>query len=112
MIALCVCKSRPALMHSLQVYIKLTQSICPSVWGHDSIKQAVLLMLLGGVHKKTAEVGGPRSMPEGLQAHPSQSSERWWNSGLAGEAGCMYTAAHGHHLCPLCCVHTFLSVSL
>ncbi|GFH23823.1 DNA helicase, partial [Haematococcus lacustris] len=37
------------------VYAKLTQSICPSVWGHDSVKQAVLLMLFGGVHKKTSE---------------------------------------------------------
>jgi hypothetical protein len=27
----------------------------PSVWGHDSIKQAVLLMLFGGVHKDTRE---------------------------------------------------------
>jgi len=26
----------------------------PSVWGHDSIKQAVLLMLFGGVHKVRA----------------------------------------------------------
>lgn len=40
------------------IYQQLTKSICPSVFGHDSIKQAVLLMLFGGVHKKTAEVGG------------------------------------------------------
>lgn len=39
-----------------QVYQKLTRSLCPSVYGHDSIKQAVLLMLMGGVHKKTHEV--------------------------------------------------------
>ncbi|PNW85268.1 hypothetical protein CHLRE_03g178650v5 [Chlamydomonas reinhardtii] len=37
------------------IYQQLTKSICPSVFGHDSIKQAVLLMLFGGVHKKTAE---------------------------------------------------------
>lgn len=45
-----------------QVYAKLTRSICPSVWGHDAIKQAVLLMLFGGVHKKTKEVGDRASM--------------------------------------------------
>ena len=39
-----------------QVYQRLTKSICPSVFGHDSIKQAVLLMLFGGVHKTTMEV--------------------------------------------------------
>lgn len=38
-----------------QIYLKLTKSLCPSVWGHDSIKQAVLLMLFGGVHKQTKE---------------------------------------------------------
>ena len=32
----------------------------PSVWGHDSIKQAVLLMLFGGVHKDTREGIGLR----------------------------------------------------
>ncbi|KAL6762863.1 minichromosome maintenance protein 6 [Haematococcus lacustris] len=44
-----------AMQADPQVYAKLTQSICPSVWGHDSVKQAVLLMLFGGVHKKTSE---------------------------------------------------------
>jgi len=38
-----------------QIYQKLTKSVCPSVFGHDSIKQAVLLMLFGGVHKTTME---------------------------------------------------------
>ncbi|GAX75585.1 hypothetical protein CEUSTIGMA_g3029.t1 [Chlamydomonas eustigma] len=37
------------------VYLRLTKSICPMVFGHDSIKQAVLLMLFGGVHKTTME---------------------------------------------------------
>ena len=34
---------------------KLVDSICPSVFGHQEIKRAVLLMLLGGVHKVTHE---------------------------------------------------------
>ncbi|KXZ56847.1 hypothetical protein GPECTOR_1g764 [Gonium pectorale] len=44
-----------AMARDPQIYQSLTKSICPSVFGHDSIKQAVLLMLFGGVHKKTAE---------------------------------------------------------
>lgn len=34
---------------------KLVESICPTVFGHQEIKRAVLLMLLGGVHKITHE---------------------------------------------------------
>ncbi|CAG9465683.1 unnamed protein product [Pedinophyceae sp. YPF-701] len=34
---------------------KLTGSIAPGVFGHSAVKQAILLMLLGGVHKETAE---------------------------------------------------------
>lgn len=34
---------------------KLVDSICPTVFGHQEIKRAVLLMLLGGVHKLTHE---------------------------------------------------------
>ena len=45
-----------AMQRDPQVYQRLTKSICPSVFGHDSIKQAVLLMLFGGVHKTTMEV--------------------------------------------------------
>jgi len=44
-----------AMKNDPQVYLKLTRSMVPSVWGHDSIKQAVLLMLFGGVHKDTRE---------------------------------------------------------
>lgn len=35
----------------------LGRSVAPGVFGHESVKRAVLLMLLGGVHKTTAEVG-------------------------------------------------------
>ncbi|KAI3664814.1 hypothetical protein L6452_43422 [Arctium lappa] len=34
---------------------KLVDSICPTVFGHQDIKRAILLMLLGGVHKFTHE---------------------------------------------------------
>ncbi|GAB2234297.1 hypothetical protein Drorol1_Dr00003544 [Drosera rotundifolia] len=36
-------------------YKKLVDSIAPTVFGHRDIKQAILLMLLGGVHKFTHE---------------------------------------------------------
>lgn len=34
---------------------KLDDSIAPTVFGHQDIKRAILLMLLGGVHKTTHE---------------------------------------------------------
>ncbi|KAJ6795651.1 DNA replication licensing factor MCM6 [Iris pallida] len=34
---------------------KLVDSICPTVFGHQEIKRAVLLMVIGGVHKSTHE---------------------------------------------------------
>uniref|UniRef100_A0A0E0HBC5 DNA replication licensing factor MCM6 n=1 Tax=Oryza nivara TaxID=4536 RepID=A0A0E0HBC5_ORYNI len=34
---------------------KIVDSICPTVFGHQEIKRAILLMLLGGVHKITHE---------------------------------------------------------
>nr|XP_043629317.1 DNA replication licensing factor MCM6 [Erigeron canadensis] len=34
---------------------KLVDSVCPTVFGHQDIKRAILLMLLGGVHKFTHE---------------------------------------------------------
>ncbi|GBG72984.1 hypothetical protein CBR_g12702 [Chara braunii] len=38
-----------------QLYDKLAACIAPTVWGHMEIKRAILLMLFGGVHKKTGE---------------------------------------------------------
>jgi hypothetical protein len=38
-----------------EVYNNLALSIAPSIYGHGDIKRAVLLMLLGGVHKETTE---------------------------------------------------------
>ncbi|ODQ46486.1 hypothetical protein PICMEDRAFT_16365 [Pichia membranifaciens NRRL Y-2026] len=37
------------------VYSKLVQSICPTVYGHEVVKKGIILQLLGGVHKKTVE---------------------------------------------------------
>lgn len=34
----------------------LARSICPAVYGCDNVKKAILLMLMGGVHKVTTEV--------------------------------------------------------
>lgn len=34
----------------------LARSICPAVFGCDLVKKAILLMLMGGVHKVTPEV--------------------------------------------------------
>ncbi len=38
-----------------QLYNQMSESICPSVFGHMEVKRGILLMLLGGVHKKTLE---------------------------------------------------------
>jgi DNA replication licensing factor MCM6 len=35
----------------------MARSICPSVFGHEEVKRGILLMLLGGVHKKTPKEG-------------------------------------------------------
>jgi len=40
-----------------QIYEHLAKSLAPGVFGHLDIKKAILLMLLGGVHKQTIEVG-------------------------------------------------------
>jgi DNA replication licensing factor MCM6 len=43
------------MRRSATIYADLAKSVCPGVYGHDAIKQAVLLMLFGGVHKRTPE---------------------------------------------------------
>ncbi|KAI8318282.1 MCM-domain-containing protein [Martensiomyces pterosporus] len=40
---------------SNSIYPKLVQSIAPTVFGHEEVKRGILLQLLGGVHKRTAE---------------------------------------------------------
>ncbi|KAJ1729485.1 MCM DNA helicase complex subunit mcm6 [Coemansia biformis] len=38
-----------------EIYPQLVQSIAPTVFGHEEVKRGILLQLLGGVHKRTAE---------------------------------------------------------
>jgi DNA replication licensing factor MCM6 len=40
---------------SPEIYKNLSESIAPAVSGHDEIKKGILLMLVGGVNKKTKE---------------------------------------------------------
>ncbi|KAK4229921.1 putative DNA replication licensing factor mcm6 [Podospora fimiseda] len=44
-----------AMVHSDHIYSRLVQSIAPMVYGHDIVKKGILLQLLSGVHKSTAE---------------------------------------------------------
>ena len=37
------------------LYERLVSSVAPAVYGHMEVKRAVLLMLFGGVHKRTHE---------------------------------------------------------
>ena len=39
------------------LYQKLSSSLAPTIYGHDDIKRGLLLQLIGGVHKKTADGG-------------------------------------------------------
>lgn len=44
-----------AMKNSSNLYSKMVESICPNTFGHAEVKRGVLLQLLGGVHKTTAE---------------------------------------------------------
>eukprot|EP00903_Cladosiphon_okamuranus_P008448 g8117.t1 len=43
------------MKNSSNIYTDMVNSVAPTVFGHSEVKRGVLLMLLGGVHKKTAE---------------------------------------------------------
>ena len=46
-------------LHDMQrtpdIYHRLARSLAPGVYGHEDVKRAVLLMLVGGVHKVTKD---------------------------------------------------------
>ncbi|KAK4099309.1 MCM-domain-containing protein [Parathielavia hyrcaniae] len=44
-----------AMVHSSHIYSRLVQSLAPMVYGHEIVKKGILLQLLSGVHKSTAE---------------------------------------------------------
>ncbi|KAI1757191.1 MCM2/3/5 family-domain-containing protein [Xylaria castorea] len=43
------------MVHSDHIYSRLVKSIAPTVYGHDIVKKGILLQLMSGVHKTTAE---------------------------------------------------------
>jgi DNA replication licensing factor MCM6 len=44
-----------AIKDQPDLFLRLARSISPSIYGHDEIKKGILLMLFGGVNKKTPE---------------------------------------------------------
>lgn len=43
-----------------KIYEKLISSVVPSIYGYEKIKEALLLQMLGGIHKKRADGGASR----------------------------------------------------
>ncbi|KAI2472438.1 MCM-domain-containing protein [Annulohypoxylon bovei var. microspora] len=43
------------MVHSDHIYARIVQSLAPTVYGHDIVKKGLLLQLMSGVHKTTAE---------------------------------------------------------
>ncbi|TFK64055.1 MCM-domain-containing protein [Pluteus cervinus] len=43
------------MIESPNIYARLVASIAPTVYGHEIVKKGLLLQLMGGVHKQTAE---------------------------------------------------------
>lgn len=43
------------MIDSDRIYSRLVESIAPTVYGHEIVKKGLLLQLMGGVHKQTAE---------------------------------------------------------
>jgi DNA replication licensing factor MCM6 len=46
-----------AMSNTPRLYTRLANCIAPSIHGHEEIKRGILLMLVGGVHKKTSDAG-------------------------------------------------------
>jgi DNA replication licensing factor MCM6 len=43
------------MVHSDHIYSRLVQSLAPMIYGHEVVKKGLLLQLMSGVHKTTAE---------------------------------------------------------
>ncbi|EOO03825.1 putative dna replication licensing factor mcm6 protein [Phaeoacremonium minimum UCRPA7] len=43
------------MVHSDRIYSRLVNSLAPTVYGHEIVKKGLLLQLMSGVHKSTAE---------------------------------------------------------
>ncbi|CRK24279.1 hypothetical protein BN1708_018088, partial [Verticillium longisporum] len=43
------------MVHTDRIYSRLVNSIAPMVYGHEVVKKGILLQLLSGLHKTTAE---------------------------------------------------------
>ena len=46
-------RNRPSYFHE-DLYVKLTSSIAPEIYGHEDVKKALLLMMVGGVDRNPA----------------------------------------------------------
>ena len=62
----------------------LARSICPAVFGCDNVKKAILLMLMGGVHKVTPEVRG------NTNTGATQTQQPAGGTGMPGRS-CLHT---------------------
>jgi hypothetical protein len=87
---------RAMLAHGPGLFDDLARSICPAVYGCDNVKKAVLLMLMGGVHKVTPEVSlllATRSRPAAARSvgnlHLQQHQHR-----TVAASGCAQISAH------------------
>ncbi len=43
------------MINGEDIYMRLVDSIAPTVYGHEIVKKGLLLQLMGGVHKQTPE---------------------------------------------------------
>lgn len=89
-----------------QIYEALASSLAPGVFGHLDVKKAVLLMLLGGVHKQTAEVSHLASV---LRLTSMRDLRHLMSNFRCGGIG---SDQHHHHIClrvmthQCCSLHT------
>lgn len=91
---------RAMLARGPGLFDDLARSVCPAVYGCENVKKAVLLMLMGGVHKVTPEVSLlPVAAPAGGQYCAAQRKQmhlhHHQHQHLTAEAvGCVQISAH------------------